>query len=726
MLVEPGSRAVVVLHGPPGVGKSELAREYARAHKNDYPGGAFFLQAEPETLAAQLARIGKVELNLDPEDFGLDDQALRTLRELDTAPALLILDNAVSADALQAWLPVLGSARHTIITSVRNIWDGGWPQLPVPRLDSDTALEIVEKLAGPAIAAEYGERMVEVSEGLPVQLVPWCRTVAREVRLGHAVKAVLATETLESFDSVYEPLPSASRLLLHSAAHLNPQRIIRDELKGHMVEGAGWSDEQFDQALEACLDVHLLDGKNELRMHQLFSTFLKETGVTTDLAASAGSVDQARASRFSLLAGQVAAAPHQSEQVGLLLGYPTRPEDWRADLIAMAASEAIGIALHRIGQFEAARPWFERAVSEWEIGDIDGRVDHEGLGSSLHGVGECLDSLGQFEAARSWYERAVSEKEKGDINGYVNRGSLSTSIHQVGYCFANQGRYDAALPWFERAVSELEARDVDDCIDHESFSASLHQVGNCLADQGKHEAARLWFERAVSEAEKGDAHGRVDHQSLGVSLHQVGRCFFRQAQFEAARQWFERAVKEAEKGDIHGRIDHGSLSVSVHAVGTCFSRQGLFEAARPWFERAVKEAEKGDIHGRVNHESLGANVHEVGACFARQGQFEAARPWFERAVKEAEKGDIHGRIDHESLSMSLRMVGSCLFRQDDYEAAYPWYERAVSEAEKGDIHGRINHEGLGALLREGTRCLRALGRVEDADTWERRAVKMPG
>ena len=35
------------------------------------------------------------------------------------------------------------------------------------------------------------------------------------------------------------------------------------------------------------------------------------------------------------------------------------------------------------GQFEAARPWFERAVAEKEQGDVHGRVDHASLGRSL-------------------------------------------------------------------------------------------------------------------------------------------------------------------------------------------------------------------------------------------------------------------------------------------------------------------------------------------------------
>jgi hypothetical protein len=41
-LGDPSQRGVVVLRGQAGVGKSELAREFARQHLKEYPGGTFF------------------------------------------------------------------------------------------------------------------------------------------------------------------------------------------------------------------------------------------------------------------------------------------------------------------------------------------------------------------------------------------------------------------------------------------------------------------------------------------------------------------------------------------------------------------------------------------------------------------------------------------------------------------------------------------------------------
>jgi tetratricopeptide (TPR) repeat protein len=78
--------------------------------------------------------------------------------------------------------------------------------------------------------------------------------------------------------------------------------------------------------------------------------------------------------------------------------------------------ETIGRALHEIGQFAEAQPWFERAVATKEQGDIHGRVDHESLGRSLHLVGYCLSSQGQFAEAQPWFERAAKAAEQENFH----------------------------------------------------------------------------------------------------------------------------------------------------------------------------------------------------------------------------------------------------------------------------------------------------------------------
>jgi GTPase SAR1 family protein len=86
-LADPNREAILVLHGPPGVGKSELAREFARRYQDRYPGGTFFVDAVSRALVVDLAGIGRSLLGLDmAPDLPLEDQCLRTLSSLGTPP----------------------------------------------------------------------------------------------------------------------------------------------------------------------------------------------------------------------------------------------------------------------------------------------------------------------------------------------------------------------------------------------------------------------------------------------------------------------------------------------------------------------------------------------------------------------------------------------------------------------------------------------------------------
>ena len=722
----PGAYAAIVLRGAPGVGKSEIAREYARRCANHYPGGRFFLKGGDTGFTTDLAAIGKIHCGPLPADLDLKGQAASALSHLGSAPTLLIYDNVPDDTALAEILPCDGALCHVILTTTFDgVW-AGWQKLEIPTLTDTESLEIVAQLAGPQVVARFGRQLVDRAGGLPVQLVPNCLSLAQEARRGrlHQVPTTLSADSLTSFRGPYQRLDEPARLLLHCAAQLNPQRILADALQDQMQAALGWQKPEFDRALDACRDLTLLEGNAELRMHQLFAMFLLENPPAAGLVEALAKVGRVQATSLIDMARELAAHPNRADLASKLAGFSLDPAQWAACRIDISATDgaSIGSALFETGAFAAAQQWYERAVEVHERPDADGRVDHESLGNSMHNVGACLSRAGQFDAARPWYERSVAATKKGDVHGRVNHASLGTSLHQVGYCLSRTGQFDTALPWYERAVAAAEKGDVHGRINHESLGTSLHQLGYCLSSTGQFDTALPWYERAVAAAEKGDVHGRINHESLGTSLHQLGHCLSSTSQFDAARPWFERAVAAAEKGDVHGRVDHESLGKSLHQVGNCLSSTSQFDAARPWYERAVAAKEQGDVHGRVDHASLGTSLHQVGHCLSSTGRFDAAIPWFERAVAAAEKGDVHGRIDHESLGISLHEVGYCLSSTSRFDAAIPWFERAVAAAEKGDVHGRVDHESLGTSLQQVGYCLSSTGQFDAAIPWYERAV----
>jgi tetratricopeptide (TPR) repeat protein/UDP-2,3-diacylglucosamine pyrophosphatase LpxH len=664
LLSDRTSENVVILHGQPGVGKSELAREFARRNRDRYSGGTFLVDASTDALAINLAAIGKTILDLPLRaDLPLNDQGQQTFYALGDVPVLLIYDNVRSFERAVPWLPLSGMQCHILITTLDASANRMWPCLEVPPLSREQSLELVERLTGGQLAPPLAEAIAEHAGGLPVQIIPDAATLADEYRRGGAGFGGfrLARGAGDSFRSAYDRLDPSARLLIHAAALLNPQHIPAKELSYHLLEGLGWSAIDVQRTLDSCLDVHLLSGSPDPAMHQLFASFLRETVPSEDDQSKLARVRPVQLRRLVQLADAVSRNPADIQTAATLLSYPLSPETWTNLGLPLSVDEenTIGSALSEIGHYDEARLWFERTVAAEQRGEPLGHVDYGKLGTSQHQLGDCLASKGRYQEALPWFERAVEAKEKGDLQGRVDYASLGGSLSQVGDCLASRNLYEEAQSWFERAVKAKEKGDVDQNVDRASLALSLHGTGYCLSARGLYDEALPIFKRAVEAIERGDVAGRVDYARLGRSLHQVGYCLSLKRSYDEAQQWFERAVSAAEKGDIYGRVDYASVSRAVHQVGFCLSRKEQYPEALRWFRRAAADAEKGDVYGRVDHESRGRSLHQMADCVLKVGKVEEAREWFERAVAEKEKGDVHGNIERESVEISREGVVAC-------------------------------------------------------------------
>lgn len=94
MLQENNQLAIAAIAGMGGLGKTELALQYAKDHRENYKGGICWLLAKAGDVGIQIVRFARTQLDLNPpEDLDVFTQVQYCFRHWCEGNVLLVLDD---------------------------------------------------------------------------------------------------------------------------------------------------------------------------------------------------------------------------------------------------------------------------------------------------------------------------------------------------------------------------------------------------------------------------------------------------------------------------------------------------------------------------------------------------------------------------------------------------------------------------------------------------------
>ncbi|MFC4071491.1 BTAD domain-containing putative transcriptional regulator [Actinoplanes subglobosus] len=644
----------VVLHGLPGIGKSQLALRYA--HDQDLRTVWWCPAETPDLLDASLSSLAD-ELGVSVTG-DLDRTRIAVRRALaDRTGWLLVLDNAADLGHLRSWLPDTRTGR-VLITSRNADWEGYAKPLAVPVFADDESQRFLLAHVGgdPASAAVLAGRLGNLPLALE-QAAAFCRRTGDSLGtyldlLDQRGRDMLARGRTGDYDGT---VATTLRLAFARVAHDDPYAagllracafLAADDIPTAVLRTAvaGLDDPiGLGEAIGALMRYSLVDRRGDaVSLHRLVQELVRaETpagqrrDLLTRLVAALDTAPATPGDRHS---------PH----LAVLLGHLDAEALWprrTAGLVCRTARH-----LDERGVYAAAGRLTNLAL---RVLDRAGPDDTAGRADLLSELGRTLDRAGcDLHSARHLLREALSilDRAPGDTTLAVGR-TLSRLAHALHCADLTWEAYEA----HERALVLLRA------------APDRVELGHALAGFG----TTLWWSRDLARAEAAFTESIV--------------------------------ILTAERGP-----DSSDVAIARGGLGTVLQDRGDLAAARTQLELSVAALRAAHPEDGDAHPDVAQNLDKLGYLLRLTGDVAAARDCHGRAVHALER--LFG-ADDPRVAMALTNLGLDELDAGDVERAVTTQARAA--ALFVEVYGPRHSSSLIARGRHGTALL-AAGRAAEA------------
>ncbi|MDQ1354848.1 MAG: hypothetical protein QG657_5157 [Acidobacteriota bacterium] len=589
-----------------GLGKTQLAVEYAHRFRDEYPLGVLWVNADQE-IEPQLIQMAKQGLWIHPESKPQDILEIARVRLQNRSECLVIFDNVEDRAVIEPYLPMVDAEPHLLLTS-RAVQKGFTP-INISLLDEELSFQLLLKESGRDINTllepelNAGREIADKLGGLPLALeiagaylnhLKSCTFQNYRDFLAENLKEAMKGELFSGFTRHEKDLfltLQVSKAVLAQAPLLND---ILDILawSGSAFMGIsllaallGKTEAELFTPLQLGVTLHVLqqtpDGKR-YDIHRLVRRVRQEQYPLTqheqwikDTCQRMGDWFEERREKFTNMPAFAAEMDHLKQWLNHIKPYSAIQTAWLTwlqafpllhwgefrephrlvqsalDLLSETSEQYPKLKaniLYVLGftysHFEDLQKSLENHMQALTIRKQLFGDQHQDTATSMSSVGSTYGYLGYHKKDLEYQLRALEIRQQlfGD-----KHPDTASSFSDIGVTYGSLGNHKKALKNMLRAL-EIQREFFGE--QHPATAISLNNVGAIYGELGNQKQAMEYQLRAL-EIQR-ELFGE-QHPDMANSLNNVGCTYIKMGNYNEAIKYLEQAfeIRNQLLGEFH-------------------------------------------------------------------------------------------------------------------------------------------------------------------------------
>ncbi|MCA6538451.1 MAG: tetratricopeptide repeat protein [Pseudanabaena sp. M085S1SP2A07QC] len=690
---------VCAVEGMGGVGKTELALQYATRYQHEYVA-RYWLSLREMGLAQAVVTMASPYLDL-PEAMNSaseDELAAWCWQNWlpETGKLLVILDDVPKAESIpDLAMPIDPRVRVLVTTREREL-NVGFESVPLDVLSEEKALELLRKIVG---AAKVDKELVTVKEicitlgylPLGIELTGEYLSKNRfltfaklQERLNLVDESIARERTYRFY--AHRGVEAAIQLSWDDIS-TDSQRVAMllglfapVEILWELVAGIGASAEiteaELNEARGQLDSLHLIKPVGEecnfYKIHTLVREFFRAKLLK---AEENHQFRQAFVTRLldvakeipaiptrDLIARVAPAIPHLDIVSREMLDDITNPEEDLGWAFTGIARFYEGQGLYGL----AEDPLQRRLIAVKELlGDC-----HPKVATSLNNLALLYSSQGRYAEAEPLYQKSL-EIDKS-IYG-ESHTQIATGLNNLAHLYDSQGRYAEAEPLYQESL-QLWREILGD--QHPSVALSLNNLATLYDSQGRYTEAEPLYQESL-RLWRGDRHPHV-----ATSLNNLAHLYDSQGRYAEAEPLYQESLQLWREilGDRHPHV-----ATSLNNLAHLYNLQGRYAEAESLYQDALRL--RREILGD-RHPDIATSLNNLAELYSSQGRYAEAELLFQESLKIVKI--IYGE-SHAEIASVLNNIALMYSSQRRYAEAEPLFQESLQlkREQLGDRHPSV-------------------------------------